>query len=125
MDCNMGRGVRRYYGQWVESVRCPPGRVPWVPHRVGHHAILAGAGHQGAAPKLSCQAPKTVIQTRTLPGMIRLSLRRISRVAYVSVLLMLAGIGWAVAFNGDRDFSFGLLFCAAMAFLLIRRHNRG
>jgi len=57
--------------------------------------------------------------------MIRLCLRRIFGVAYVSVLLTLAGIGWAVAINGDRDFSFGLLLCAAMAFLLIRRHNRG
>ncbi len=57
--------------------------------------------------------------------MIRLWLRRILRVAYVSVLLMLAVIGLAVAINGDRDFSFGLLFCAALAVLLIRRHNRG
>jgi hypothetical protein len=51
-------------------------------------------------------------------------LRRIFGVAYVSVLLTLAGIGWAVALDGNRDFSFGLLLCAAMAFLLIRRHNR-
>jgi hypothetical protein len=57
--------------------------------------------------------------------MSRLCLRRIFRVVYVSVLLTLAGIGWAVAINGDRDFSFGLLLCAAMTFLLIRRHNRG
>jgi hypothetical protein len=57
--------------------------------------------------------------------MIRLSLRRIFGLAYVSVLLTLAGIGWAVAINGDRDFSFGLLLCAAMVFLLIRRRNRG
>ncbi|HET6326570.1 MAG TPA: hypothetical protein VFG04_17980 [Planctomycetaceae bacterium] len=56
--------------------------------------------------------------------MIRLCLRHIFRVAYVSVLLTIAGICWAVAINGDRDFSFGLLLCAAMAFLLIRRHNR-
>jgi hypothetical protein len=56
--------------------------------------------------------------------MIRLWLRRLFGVAYVSVLLTLAGIGWAVAINGDKDFSFGLLLCAAMAFLLIRRHNR-
>jgi hypothetical protein len=55
----------------------------------------------------------------------RLCLRRIFGVVYVSVLLMLAGIGLAVAINGDRDFSFGLLFCAAMAFLFIRRHSRG
>ena len=57
--------------------------------------------------------------------MIRLRLRRIFGVAYVSVLLALAGICWAVAINGDRDFSFGLLLCAAMTFLLIRRHYRG
>jgi hypothetical protein len=37
----MGGSVRRYYGQWDESGRCPPGRVPWVLHRVGHHATLA------------------------------------------------------------------------------------
>jgi hypothetical protein len=52
-----------------------------------------------------------------------LCLRRIFGVAYVSVLLTLAGIGLAVAIDGDRDFSFGLLLCAAMAFLLIRRHK--
>jgi hypothetical protein len=57
--------------------------------------------------------------------MSHLVLRRIFGVAYVSVLLTIAGIGWAVAIDGDRDFSFGLLLCAAMAFLLIRRHNRG
>ncbi len=57
--------------------------------------------------------------------MIRLSLRRIFGVVYVSVLLMIAAIGWIVAIDGNRDFSFGLLLCAAMAFLLIRRHNRG
>jgi hypothetical protein len=56
--------------------------------------------------------------------MIRLCLRRIFGVAYVSVLLALAGICWAIAINGDRDFSFGLLFCAAMVVLLFRRHNR-
>jgi hypothetical protein len=57
--------------------------------------------------------------------MIRLWLRRIFGVAYVSVLLTLAVIGWAVAIDGNRDFSFGLLLCAAMAFLLFRRRNRG
>jgi hypothetical protein len=57
--------------------------------------------------------------------MIRLCLRRTFGVAYVGVLLTFVVIGWAVAIDGDRDFSFGLLLCAAMAFLLIRRHNRG
>jgi hypothetical protein len=61
--------------------------------------------------------------------MTRLWLRRIFGVAYVSVLLTLAGIGLAVAsLSPCRPVNmvpFGLLFFAAMVFLLIRRRNRG
>jgi hypothetical protein len=60
--------------------------------------------------------------------MIRLWLRRILGVAYVSVLLTLTGIGWAVAILSPYRsvmVPFGLLLYAAMAFLVIRRHNRG